>query len=166
MRKIIALSLGVVFLIFSLTGCINTTTLPKEMPEDFSFSIVWGTIHSYDSETGTLAKRQDKEYTTTYMMSEEELQTVYNLIYKLNIEKYDDEIGQDEFLGAAPSINMKLTVHVGDLEKTIIATGTAGFNSGKTLRAKKYAKTLAAIADILTATEEWQALPPILDMIY
>ena len=75
-------------ILLTCTSCRNDV-FTKNMPKDFSFSIKWNVfgISSYDSSTGKLVKTTDatnpEDYITTYTMSEEELEHVYNLIYNL-----------------------------------------------------------------------------------
>ena len=68
MKKLLLL-----ILFFTLTSCsLFKNSLPEEIPDDFSFSIMWNTdgISSYDSKTGILIKDKyatnPNEYTTTY----------------------------------------------------------------------------------------------------
>lgn len=149
---------------FCLVGC-NANSLPEEMPDDFSFSMTWGTFgySSYDSKTGTLVKTTDAtnpdDYVTTYILSEEELKTIYNLIRDLNIESYDDEFDSLAFNGSDPHLTLSLTVHTNSMDKTIKANEVASYNSTNTIKGKKYLDTVKAIRDILEGTDEWKALP-------
>ena len=172
MKKILALILAFASLILCLCGCQvsdssndedannHQTSLPEEMPEDFSFIVKWGLIgHYYNSETGELRKAYDDEYRTTHLMTEEELKAVYKLIYELNVESYDDILHPSEYSSMDPAFLIELTVHAEGVDKTIHAYATTGFDSGITERMKKYCKTVESITKMLTDSEEWKALP-------
>ena len=106
MKKLITL----VLLLLTLTSCnLFKRSLPKEMPEDFSFQVMWNNygISTYDSKTGILIKHKYASnvdnYTTTYFLTDNELKEIYNLIYELNIESYPDEFPYGTFVDADPT---------------------------------------------------------------
>ena len=143
----------------------NNTSLPKEIPDDFSFKVIWGTygISSYDSETGTLIKTSDatnpEDYITTYFLTDDELQKIYKLIYDLDIESYPDSLSDKSFSTANPYMNLKLEVKTENINKTINAFKVSDYNSGYNIKTKKYLNVIKSIRDILINTEEWKALP-------
>ena len=154
-----------VLLLLTLTSCnLFKRSLPKEMPEDFSFQVMWNTygISSYDSKTGTLIK--DKyatnvaEYTTSYFLTEDELKEIYNLIYELNIECYPDEFPYGTFVDADPSSTLSLTVFTKDYSKTVKADSVGAYEAF-TIKGTKYLEVITRIRTILTETEAWKALP-------
>lgn len=163
----------VALLIFSIiitfSSC-KTSSLPDE-PEDFSFFIRWGVygISSYDSETGKLVKTTDardpEDFVTCYKMSEDELKRVYELIRDLDIEKYPDEYDPNIGLSSDPFATVVLSVRVGDVEKTVTAEEIALGYEANTHKGQKFLNTVKEIVDILTATEEWKALP-VYEVIY
>ena len=63
----------------------GTPLAPTNIPEDFSFSLVWNCygISSYDSQTGKLVKTTDatnpKDYITYYQLTDEDKEYIYNL---------------------------------------------------------------------------------------
>ena len=163
MKKLLSLLLAVILLAPCLSGCVEK--LPKEMPEDFSFSLTWGVygISSYDSRTGKLVKTRDatdpEDYVTYVRLPDEVLETVYSLIRKMHVGSYPDEYDPDPFIASTPHESLILTVRAGDYVKTINAEDvgiSSGFLFPKGLR---FIETCNGIADMLTSTEEWQALP-------
>lgn len=144
----------------------------KKLPEDFSFSLVWNTfgISSYDSKTGKLIKTKDtsniKKYTTKYKMTDEELYKIYDILYnRINIDSYPDDYDPynapdaEVRLVSTPSRTVIISVAANGTEKTVtckeISFGTVGCDE----RATKFLKAVKEITDILTSTDEWQALP-------
>lgn len=142
------------------------------MPADFSFSLVWNTfgISSYDSKTGKLIKTKDtsniKKYTTKYKMTDEELYKIYDILYnRINIDSYPDDYDPynapdaEVRLVSTPSRTVIISVTANGTEKTVtckeISFGTGGCDE----RATEFLKAVKEITDILTNTDEWQALP-------
>ncbi len=157
----------VILLIFSIIVTFSSCKAPSlpEEPEDFSFFIRWGVygISSYDSETGKLVKTTDakdpEDFVTYYKMSEDELKRVYGLIRDLGIESYPDEYDPNVGLGSDPSATVILTVRAGEYEKTVTAEEIALGYDANTVKGQRFLDTVKEIVDILTATEEWKALP-------
>ena len=144
----------------------------KSIPDDFSFTIVWGTygISSYDSKTGVLIKSKDatdvSRYTTTYKASNEVLFKIYELLFdKIKINSYPDEY--DPFnspdaetrISSSPNQTIIISVTAYGEEKTVrcenICFGSIGYDE----RATQFLEAEFAIVDFLTRTDEWQALP-------
>lgn len=144
----------------------------KKVPDDFSFSIVWGCygISSYDSKTGKLIKTKDttniSKYTTTYKMSKEELSRIYNILFsRIDINsypnKYDPYNAPDAEirLVSMPSQTVIISVTANGRTKTVtcdeISFGVEGYDE----HATEFIKAKSDIVNILTSTDEWQALP-------
>ena len=173
MKKILALILAFASLILCLCGCQvsdssndkdannHQTLLPEEMPEDFTFSVGWGVTGCYyNSVTGELRKAWGEEYTTTCIMSENELEAVYNIIREMKIDNFEEKFAPNDIQGADPWMTVSLSVHTGNFDKTVIAEKIGpSFGGGITYRGKKYLETVNAIVDIIVATEEWKSLP-------
>lgn len=162
MKKLLALLL---LTVVTLTSCnIAINPLPKEMPDDFSFSIIWGTfgISSYDSKSGVLIKedRADdvEKYTTTYFLCEDELREIYGMIYEFNVGACPDKFPYGTFVGADPYSTLELSVSTGNYSKTIKADEVGAYES-YTARGEAYLDVILYIRDILISTEEWKALP-------
>ncbi len=163
MKRTLSFILASMVLLFCLTGC-NSTSLPKE-PDEFSFSLTWGTygISSYNSTTGELVKTNDttrpEDYITTYHLSEDELDTIYALIRKLDIESYPDIYDPNPGTGTEPPATIILEVHTKDVDKTITAKDIAMGYDANNNKGQKFLETVKAIKDILIETDEWKAFP-------
>lgn len=152
-----------------VSGSINSA---KTLPADFSFSIVWDCygISSYDSKTGKLIKTKDttniSKYTTTYKMSKEELSRIYNILFsRIDINSYPDEYDPynapdaEIRLVSTPSQTVIISVTANGRTKTVtcdeISFGVEGYDE----HATEFIKAKSDIVNILTNTDEWQALP-------
>ncbi|MBQ3016016.1 MAG: hypothetical protein IJD79_04470 [Clostridia bacterium] len=164
MKKTIATILILISLVLSFTGCINTTALPKEMPDDFTFYVSWGDSNSYyDSATGELRKRSGDKFVTTYIMTEDELEVIYNIIREMKIESFDDILSYSDvqgLYGCSPCMTVSISVKAGEVDRTVTAEKIPGFSAGLTRKGKRYLEAVKEIVDILEATEEWKSLPP------
>lgn len=144
------------------------------MPEDFAFSIVWGTfgISSYDSKSGTLIKTKDatdvSKYTCNVLLTEDKMKDVYRILFSdIDIFQYPDSY--DPF--NAPDAEIRLA---SEPNQTIIISVTANSQT-KTVTCNKiafgsldncYSDEAAAfmnaeneIVEILTSLPEWAAFP-------
>ena len=85
------------FITYNDTGIVEcceliwgTPLAHTNIPEDFSFSLVWNCygISSYDSQTGKLVKTTDatnpKDYITYYQLTDEDKEYIYNLLVWLS----------------------------------------------------------------------------------
>ena len=86
MKKILV---SILLFVFSLclVGCdTNMTSLPQEMPEDFSFTLTFGFDGYYDSKTGALKNGYNHdlgcECVTTLQFSKDELKEISNIRLK------------------------------------------------------------------------------------
>lgn len=162
MKKLLFILLVCVLLLDCLVGCAEKP-LPKEMPEDFSFALTWGVygISSYDSRTGKLVKTKDatnpRDYVTYVKLSDEVMELIYKKLRALDVDSYPDEY--DPTLGSEPSAELILTVRKGDNVKTITAKDVSLSYTSPSVKGKRFIDTCLDISDILTATEEWKALP-------
>lgn len=133
-------------------------------PTEFSFSLSWGTfgISSYDSATGKLIKTKDapnpEEYITTYHLTVEEKARIREILLDLDILSYPIEYNPTEGNGSNPSQILILSVQSETLNHTITAEDVA-YSEGTSERGQKFMDACKAISDILTATDEWKALP-------
>lgn len=162
--KKIALILTLVMLIFCLSGC-REKLLPQERPADFSFSLIWGAYgtSSYDSRTGKLVKTTDathpEDYVTYLHLSDETLDYFYRLLRDLDVEDYPDEYDPDPHTMCSPSSALSVTVRAGGKTKVVkvddMATSPIAFIG----KSKRYLETCKIIRDLLTASDEWKALP-------
>lgn len=162
--KKFALILAFLMLLTSLTGCANKI-LPKECPDDFSFSLTWGAYgtSSYDSRTGKLVKTTDatnpEEYVTYLHLSDKTLEYFYGLLRDLDVESFPDEYDPDRHTMCTPSSALTVTVRAGGRTKTVRVDDMAASRIAYIGKCKKYIETCTAIRDFLMQTEEWKALP-------
>ncbi len=131
----------------------------------FSFSLTWGCygISSYDSLTGKLVKTTDathpENYVTYYRPDEAAFEKMKDLLTGLDIESYPDEYDPCEGMMSSPSRTIILTVRNGNEEKTVTCediTLDSGYAHGK---GKAFLNVCDTIAEMLTSTPEWEALP-------
>ena len=140
--------------------------LPEAMPEDFSFALTWGCygISSYDSRTGKLVKTKDathpEDYITEYALPEESRERIYDCIRALDINSYPPEYNpHGDDIVSCPPMTLILTVRAGGAERTIQAENIAISYESKNEKGQSFLTACKAVCDILTATEEWKALP-------
>lgn len=134
--------------------------------DSFSFSLTWGCcgISSYDSATGKLVKTTDasnpEDYVTTYQLTDAQKQQVYELVKGLDVmaypNTYDPHAGT---LASSPPMTLILSVKTDKLQKTITAENIAYTFESNNSEGQRFLSVCKAIQDILTGTEEWQALP-------
>lgn len=144
-----------------MDGAVNT-----DVPDNLSFSLTWNTygISSYDSATGKLVKTTDatnpEDYVTTLQLDGTQLFEIWELLWELDIETYPDEYDpQGGELSSDPSMTLILTLRDGDKVKTVRAEDIALSYESDDPKGQKFLDTCKGIRDILTATEEWKALP-------
>lgn len=168
MKRLVYLILACTMLLICICGCAKSDDPKSEtedIPENFSFALTWGVygISSYDSKTGKLVKTKDattpEDYVTYLELPEETLKDIYEMIRKLKADSYPDEYDPDPYMSSDPSADLILTVRIGDSEKTITAKEVSLSYDSWSIKGKRYIKTCNAIRDILTATDEWNALP-------
>jgi hypothetical protein len=164
MKKLLSLLLATVILLSCFSGCAKSL-LPKEVPEDFSFALTWGVygISSYDSRTGKLIKTKDAtnpgDYVTYVKLSNEVMELIYKKLRALDLDSYPDEYDPDPMMGSDPSADLILTIRNGDRVKTVTAKDVSLSYDALFPKGKRFIDTCLDISDILTATEEWKALP-------
>ncbi len=164
MKSKLSFALIIILLIPCLSGCANKT-LPQEMPEDFSFSLIWGVYgtSSYDSRTGKLVKTTDatnpENYVTYLRLSDETLGYFYGLLRDLDIDDFPEEYDPDRHTMCTPSSALTVTVRAGDRTKTVRVDDMAASRVALIGKNKKYIETCSTIRDFLMQTEEWKSLP-------
>lgn len=139
---------------------------PGAGTDGFAFSLTWGCygVSSYDSETGRLVKTTDasypEDYVTTYWLTGEQKREIYDLIWNLHITAYPDTYNPHAGgLASDPSMTLILSVNTGDIQKTVTAADIAISYQSDNRKGQAFLDVCKAIEDILTATEEWKALP-------
>ena len=142
----------------------GATSVSTNYP-NYSFSLTWNTygISSYDSKTGTLIKTNDatnpKDYTTNLKLSEQQYSAIWKLIKGLDIESYPDEYNPHGNGASTPYMTLILSVKADGIDKTITVKETMLSYEANNKKGQKFLDTCKGIRDILTATEEWKALP-------
>ncbi len=160
MKKIITVIL-VFVLLLPLAGC---KAKKVTVPEDFSFALTWNTygISSYDSETGTLIKTTDatypEDFVTNHKLTDEEKIKIYSIVSSLDAASYPDVYDPQNGM-SEPSMTLILTVRENGKEKTIKAEDISLSFESKTKKGRRFLGACEDIIDILTAIEEWKALP-------
>lgn len=139
--------------------------LPETLPEDFSFSLRWGCwgISSYDSKSGVLIKTSDathpEDYVTEYVLSPEETERIYGILRTLDINRYPAEYNPDPTVATSPAMTLVLTVHAGGQRRTVTCRDIALGYEASNKKGQRFLSACREIADLLCATDAWQALP-------
>ncbi len=163
MKKLISLVLTLIF-VLSLVSCQHQNQ-DDATPTDLSFSLTWGCggDNSYDSAAGRLAKRTPSTHpddaVATYHLTGEEKAFIYDLIAALDIDSYPDVYDPHPNMLSSPSMTLVLTVNQNGTQKTVTAKNIALPFSSDDEKGQAFLSTCKAIIDLLTATEEWKALP-------
>lgn len=164
MKRIIAL-LICVSLVTALSACGGEKAFIGSI-DDFDFSLTWDCygISSYDSKTGKLVKTTDatnpEDYVTTYFLTEEQKQEIFNMIRELDVTSYPDTYEpHDGGVASSPSMTLILSVNTDTIQKTITAENIALTFASDNPAGQKFLDVCKTIRDILTETKEWKALP-------
>ncbi len=97
---------------------------------------------------------------TTLELDGQQLFAIWELLWELDIETYPDEYDpHGGGLSSDPSMTLILTLRDGDKVKTVRAEDIALTYESNDPKGQKFLDTCKGIRDILTATEEWKALP-------
>lgn len=176
--------LAALLVLLSVSACVGPvqhkagTPAPEneeiELPEDFSFSIVWNTygISSYDSASGKLVKTKDTEhigkYTKYVKMSEEELKTVYRyLFHDIDLTAYPDEFdpfnapGAETIYTSEPNQTVILSATANGVTKTVTCEKIAfgSLDSCFSEEARQFMLAKEKIVSLITSFPEWEAFP-------
>ena len=162
--KKIALIFTFIMLLPCFSAC-GSKTLPKERPDDFSFSLVWGAYgtSSYDSRTGKLVKTTDathpEDYVTYLHLSDETLDYFYDLLLDLDIDDFPEEYDPDPHTMCEPPSALSITVRASGKTKTVKVDDMAVSPLALIGKSKRYIETCSAIRNFLIRAEEWTSLP-------
>ncbi len=145
-----------------------------EMPEDFSFSIVWDCygISSYDSATGKLVKTKDTKnpakFTKYVMMSDDELKTVYRYLFReIDLSDYPDVYdpfnapGAELIYTSSPTQTVVISATANGTSKTVTCEGIS-FGSPDSCfseEARQFMLAKEKIVAMITSFPEWAAFP-------
>ena len=148
-----------------LVGCdTNMTSLPQEMPTDFSFSLTFGFDGYYDSRSGVLQNGYnydlDCSCETTLFFTEEELQEIYSIFLEGSIDRWPEEMRVSRDLRDPSYVIEIVFVANGTTEKIKIYGASSisldEWNSGVRLGRAYY----KIVNDYIKASQEYQSLPP------
>ncbi len=133
--------------------------------KNFSFSLTWNCygVSSYDSKTGKLVKTTDathpEDYVTKAYLTDEQLTEIYSLISEMDVNTYPDAYNPHAGAASKPPMTLILSVDMGGTEKTIRAENIAISYETDNEKGQIFLTACKTIIDMLTATEEWKALP-------
>ena len=146
---------------------------PEKLPEDFSFSIVWGCygISSYDSKTGRLVKTKDatdvSKYTCIVRLTDDQLIEVYHLLTDINIFSYPDLYDPfnapdaENKLMSSPNQSIILSVTADGRTKTVSCESIpfGSLDDCYCNEAREFLYSINKIVELLTSLPEWAAFP-------
>ena len=139
--------------------------------DEFSFSLTFGIGGEsfYDSESGKLVKttnaKNPSKYVTEYYMSEEDFDTVLNMIWAMDISAYPNEYDPinppdaKEKLMSEPHDKIIFTYRAGEYEKNIICEEVALGAGGYDERARAFLELCDYIERSIINSDEWKDLP-------
>ena len=88
------------------------------------------------------------------------MRRIYELIKSLDVGSYPDIYNPHaDGFASSPTMTLILSVKTDTLQKTISAVDIAMSYDSQNARGKRFLDVCKAIEDILTATDEWKALP-------
>lgn len=168
MKKCIVIFLVICFLV-GICACAETKE--NEPVGDFAFTLVWDCygISSYDSATGKLVKTSHathpEDYVTDFYLSEEQMEEIGTLLQALDLESYPDEydphLTEDgQTTTSRPSMDLVLTLQWDGKTKAVACRDTALQYTSRVEKGNDLLQACKTIIDMLTASEEWKALPP------
>lgn len=188
-KKIIALAVAAVLVITTVivTGYkLNWFKAEKTVPDDFYISYSWGPkwgpyeMSSYDSLTGELVKvrtecfmgqpeeHTPEEYITTYFLTDEQKKKLYQKITDTDILSYPDIYKPYPEWETLSQERVTVKVRYDNKEKEIVCYPyPAGIMEHPELnkietddeKANDFISLCSTIEKILTASDEWKALP-------
>ncbi len=134
-----------------------------EVPDDFYFTISWGVNGDsyYNSKTGDLRRSRDdsenaSDYSTTLVLSEEDMKTIYDLITEFDLDSQPDEYNGANY---KPQTTLQLAVHDKNYSKTITVTNPVSPSKASNESERLFYALCDKILEIITSTEEWESLP-------
>lgn len=152
----------------------SVTTTRTTLPDDFSFSITWGTYgeSSYDSRSGELVKTKNattpSDYITKLILTENQKLTIYKLLTEdidlsLYPAYYDpfNAPNSDTFQASDPSQTIRLSFTANGQTRSVDCVDIA-FGRMEECFEKKgedLLKVARSISELLIDTEEWKAFP-------
>ncbi len=137
--------------------------------DKYSFSLRFGTYGEsfYDSKSGKLVKTATKplKYQTEFFMSEEDFDTVLNMIWAMDISSYPskyDPINPPDAevkLESSPYETLVFTYRAGNYEKVITCEEVALGGGGYDEKARAFLELCDYIQSVVVNSDEWLDLP-------
>lgn len=150
-----------------ITGSNEDIVFPVEMPSDFTFSLHWG-IHgysSYNSADGKLLKTSDtntpENYETTYYFTEAQMREIWASFVELDPSRYPRVYDPNPSKESYPYVSLILEIRFGESLALINSEDITGAQQSNDPLGTLFYDTCYAIIDILTASDEWNALPDV-----
>ena len=151
--------------IFCLVGCdTNMTSLPHEMPEDFSFTLTFGFDGYYDSKTGILKNGYNydlnSECQTTLLFDEKELEEIYQIFLEGSIDRWPEELTVSDNL-FEPSYDIQISFTADGKTENIKIYGASFLSLDEWKTGVRLGKCYFKIVDeYIKSSEEYKSLPP------
>lgn len=164
MKKIV-FNIVLLICVFCLVSCdTNMTSLPHEMPEDFSFTLTFDFDGCYDSKTGILKNGYnydlDCECKTTLIFDEEELKEIYSIFLEGSIDRWEEELTVNEQL-VEPSYVIEITFTADGETINIKIYGASFIGIDKWNSSVRLGKAYYKIVnEYIKNSEEYKSLPP------
>jgi putative lipoic acid-binding regulatory protein len=143
---------------------IRFSKLPKEMPEDFAFSIKWSYDGKYDSSTKILSKGYNYdlqcECKTELELSKEQLQEIYEIIKEARIDNYNETI-RTKFSSRSPNSDLQITISFREEKYSVtLLNSYLSDNMNFYLSGRAVGKAIKKIVQkYITSSDEYKSLP-------
>ena len=163
MKKILV-SLFLLVFGLCLVGCdTNKTSLPQEMPEDFSFTLTFGFDGYYDSKTGVLKNGYnqdlDCECVTTLQFSKEELKEIYGIFLDGTIDRWNEKLTvSDNLVEPSYTIGISFTANKETIKVNIYGASFISLDEWE--NSVRLGRAYYRIVDeYIKTSEEFKSLP-------
>lgn len=163
MKKIL---FNILLLIFALclVGCdLHRSSLPKEMPDDFSFTLTFGFDGYYNSKTGLLENGYNYDLNakcqTILIFDKNELKEIYNIFRECAIDKWETELTvSDQMMD--PSYDIVITYTENGKTNNITIFGASFISVDEWTYGTKLGEAYYQIVDdYIISSEEFKSLP-------
>ena len=150
------------FLVLFFAGC--STELPDQIPDSFYFEVSWGFVYSYNSKTCELEAGYnidlDVECKTQLILSDEELNEIYQLIRDNKLDRRTGEINTKKY-DCVPLQIVLLRFYIDNQEYMIKLMNTNIYEDYRNyIAGKKQSKVIRQIIfDYIINKDEYKNLP-------
>lgn len=168
MKKIYKIFIVIIPLFFIVglftSGIFKKSKLPKEMPEDFSFSLEWNHFSRYDSKKGIIDTGYSYDLKVPcrgeLKLTKEELEEIYQIIRKAKIDRSKERV-LSRMLFYIPRPALTISIEYSGYTHRVFLDGAS--IKGSTLFYLKGRKTTKAIRKIVNnyiiTKDEYKNLP-------